>query len=121
MKLLLPIFIFLLLSASCNNGKKVQIPEGILSQDTMVEVITDIHLVQAAQRMSMVIDTADTGTFTTFNYVWKKHHLTEAEYKKNLDFYTHNPAILDSMYEKVLNNLSKQKAVLQGKLNPKKH
>ncbi len=87
----------------------------------MVEVITDVHLIQAAQRMNMIIDSTDTGTVATFNYVWKKHHITESDYKKNLNFYTHNPAILDSIYEKVLNNLSKQKAVLQGKLTPKKH
>jgi hypothetical protein len=121
MKLFLTLFIFCVFGASCDNGNKIKIPKDILCQDTMVEVITDVHLVQAAQRMSMVIDTADTGAFTSFNYVWKKHNLTEAQYKKNLDFYTHNPAILDSIYEKVLNNLSKQKAVLQGKLNPKKH
>lgn len=93
----------------------------MLCEDTMVEVLTDVHLVQAAQRMSMVIDTADTSLAATFNYVWKKHHITEAEYKKNIDFYSHNPGMLDSIYEKVLNNLSKQKAELQGKLTPKKH
>ncbi len=81
----------------------------------MVEVITDVHLVQASQRMGMVIDTADTAAFTSFNYVWKKHRITENDYKKSLDFYTHNPSVLDSIYEKVLNNLSRQKALLMGK------
>ncbi len=81
----------------------------------MVDVLTDVHLVQASQRMSTVLDSADTGTSTSFMYVWKKHHTTEDEYKKCLDFYSHNPAILDSIYEKVLNNLSRQKAMLLGK------
>jgi hypothetical protein len=120
MKLLPSIFIFYLFSASCGNGNKVKIPGGILSRDTMVEVITDVHLVQASQRLNIPIDTADTSTSNTFNYVWKKHHITEADYKKNLDFYSHNPSILDSIYEKVLNNLSQQKAELLGKKTPKK-
>ena len=121
MKRYLPILIFSVIAASCGKGNKLKIPKDVLSPDSMVEVITDVHLVQSSQRMNMVIDSSDTGQFTTFNYVWKKHHITEADYKKNLDFYTHNPAILDSIYEKVLNNLSKQKALLQGKLTPKKH
>ncbi len=85
----------------------------------MVSVLTDVHLVQASQQLYIAIDTADTAAFTSFNYVWKKHHITEAEYKKSLDFYSHNPSILDSIYENVLTNLSKEKAELSGKKNLK--
>lgn len=85
----------------------------------MVNVLTDIHLVKAAQQMGMVIDSTDTSKFASFNYVWKKHHITENEYEKSLDFYTHNPAILDSIYENVLNNFSKQRAELLAKRNLK--
>ncbi len=81
----------------------------------MVEVMTDVHLMQAAQRMGVNMDTTDTATLMSFQYVWKKHHITETDYKRNLDFYTHNPNILDSIYEKVLDTLSKQRAELLGK------
>jgi len=91
----------------------------VICEDTMVDVITDVHLIQTAQRMGLPIDSADTGSLTSFNYVWKKHHITETDYKKSLDFYTHNPAILDSIYENVLNSLSKQKALLLAKQRPK--
>ena len=112
MKLLLSVFVFCLLFISCGNGNKIKIPKDVICQDSMVEVITDVHLVQASQRMGIRMDSTDTGRFTSFNYVWKKHHITEAEYKKSLDFYTHNASILDSIYENVLNNLSRQKAEL---------
>lgn len=87
----------------------------MLCQDTMVEVLTDIHLVKAAKQMNMVMDTADTNKSDPFEYVWKKHHITEDAYNKSLDFYTRNPNVLDSIYENVLNNLSKQKAELLAK------
>lgn len=119
MRLFFPLFIFCLIALSCGNKNKIKIPPDILGQDTMVEVITDVHLVQASQRMGLPIDSADTGAFTSFNYIWKKHRITENEYKKCLDFYTHNPSVLDSIYEKVLNNLSRQKAELMGKKHPK--
>jgi len=82
----------------------------------MVDVLTDVHLVKAAQQMGMSLNPADTSSkVMPFEYIWKKHHITEAEYQKSLDYYTHNPAILDSIYENVLNNLSKQKAELLAK------
>ncbi len=93
----------------------MKVPKDILSPDTMVEVLTDVHLVQASQRMGIAIDTTDTASSASFSYVWKKHRITEDEYNKCLDFYSHNPSLLDSIYEKVLSNLSRQKAELQGR------
>jgi hypothetical protein len=120
MKLVLPLFLFCLLTTSCGNRNKIKIPKDVINQDTMVEVLTDIHLVKASQQLGMVIDTADTAKFTSYNYVWKKHHITEGLYNKSMDFYTHNSSVLDSIYENVLNNLSKQKAVLLAKRRIKK-
>lgn len=88
----------------------------MISRDTMVDVLTDIHLVKASQQLGMAIDPKDTShTGTPFDYVWTKHHITQGEYEKSLDFYTHHPAILDSIYENVLNGLSKQRAELLAK------
>jgi hypothetical protein len=115
MKLLLPIFSICLMVASCSNKNKAITPVGVLGRDTMASVIADVHLVQASQRMGMVLDTTDTCAFTSTEYVWKKHHITEAEYEKSLDYYSHNTGILDSIYEKVLTNLNRQKAELSGK------
>ena len=117
-KLTLLLFIFSIISASCHHSNKLKVPDDILSPDSMADILTDVHLVQASQRLGMVLDTADTAAFTSFNYVWKKHRITESEYKKCLDYYSHNPRILDSIYEKVLNNLSKQKAELLGQKKP---
>jgi hypothetical protein len=115
MRLLLSLFIFCLFATSCSNSKKIKVPAGVLSQDTMVSVLTDIHLVKAAQQLGIAIDTADTDRRVPYEYVWKKHHITEDNYKKSLDFYTHNPNVLDTIYENVLNDLSKQKAELLAK------
>jgi len=119
MKLLLPLFIFFLFSTSCSNSNKVKIPADVLCQDTMVAVIADVHLTQASHQMSVPIDSGDTSTLTSFRYVWKKHHISEAEYNKSLDFYSHHPHVLSQIYEDVLKNLSKEKAELSGKYNSK--
>ena len=115
MKIWLPIFLLSLLIYSCSSNDKVNIPADILPPDTMVQVLTDIHLTQASHQMAIPIDTSDTTALITFNYVWKKHHITDSMYKKNLAFYSIHTRLLDSIYEKVLGNLSRQKAELLGK------
>jgi hypothetical protein len=115
MKLILPVFIFSLLSVSCSNSNKIKIPKDVICQDTMVDILTDIHVVKASQQMGIAIDTADTNKEAMFESIWKKHRITQKEYEKSMDFYTHNSGVLDSMYEKVLNNLSKEKAELLAK------
>jgi hypothetical protein len=115
MRLILSLFIICLFASSCGNKNKIKVPDDILCQDTMIHVLTDIHLEKTAQQLGIVIDSADTDKHVPFEYVWKKHHITEFEYKKSLDFYTHNPNVLDSIYENVLNDLSKQRAQLLAK------
>src|SRR5579862_5118693 len=112
MRLFPAVVIFCLLAVSCANKNKIKVPQDVLCQDTMVGVLTDIHLAKASQQLGIAIDSADTGKHDPFQYVWKKHHITEDDYKKSLDFYAHNPNVLDSIYENVLNDLSKQKAQL---------
>ena len=103
-------------SASCSKKGKVEIPKDVICRDTMVDVLTDIHLVKASQQLGMAINPKDTSHIgTPFDYVWAKHHITQTEYEKSLDFYTHNPGVLDSIYESVLNNLSKERAELLAK------
>lgn len=115
MRIFLSCFIVCLFITSCGNGNKVKIPKDVISSDTMVDVLTDIHLVKAAQQMGMVLNPNDTGKVSAFEYVWQKHHITQEEYQKSLNFYTLHPAVLDSIYENVLNNLNKERAELQAK------
>lgn len=103
------------MGVSCDNANKVKIPAGIMPRDSMASVLTDVHLVKAARQLGLVLDTADSNGTGTFNYVWKKHRITEQQYAKSLDFYTHHPALLDSVYEDALNNLNKERAQLLAK------
>lgn len=116
MRCLLPLIVICVFVVSCGKKNAIKIPQDVICRDTMVDVLTDIHLVKASQQLGMAINPMDTShTGTPFDYVWAKHHITQNEYEKSLDFYTHNPAVLDSIYENVLNNLSKQRAELLAK------
>jgi hypothetical protein len=110
--------LFVLLGfAACKKNKTVKVPEGIVVPDTMAQVLADVHILQASLQMGFGRNPQDSSSKGSFELVWKKHHLSEDEYNKSLKYYIDNPKLLDSVYDKVLNNLSQQKAELMGNKN----
>ena len=99
---------------SCGSGNKVKLPTGIVPPDTMVTIVSDIHIMQATAAMGFSTNNSDTAISQEYKGIWLKHHLTEESYNENIKFYCEHPKLLDSVYEKVLNNLNMQKAKLMG-------
>jgi hypothetical protein len=110
---LLP-FIVIYLSLSCGNKSYVKIPEGVVPPDTMTLILSDIHILQASSQLGYSQNASDTSLQMAYQSIWKKYHLTDSSYNQNMRFYCDHAKLLDSVYEKVLNNLNKQKAELMG-------
>jgi len=100
---------------SCNSSKSFRAPAGIVQPDSMVEVLTDVHIFQATLQLGYFKNDTAGASNKAFESILKKHHLSDEEYNKSLKFYSYNPEIFDDIYEKVLSNLSQQKAELMGK------
>jgi hypothetical protein len=111
---LLLLFTLLYLTA-CNKNKKVKVPEGIIIPDSMIQVLTDVHIAEASAQMGLIQAGKDSLSKEAFDGLYKKHHITEADYHTSLNYYLAHPSLLDSVYDKVLNNLSQQKAEMMGK------
>jgi len=101
--------------ASCHGDNSVRVPAGIISPDSMVQVLTDVHIFQATLQLGYFKSDSVQVTAKAFDDILKKHHLTQGEYSKCLEYYCYHPDLFDDIYEKVLNNISKQKAELLGK------
>jgi hypothetical protein len=111
------IAVIVLLMLSCKSNK-VTIPKGIEPPDTLVNLLTDVHVLQA---MTIVEGTPNLKPNTSddiLTSVCRKHHITVADYKKTLGFYSSHIELLDSVYVRVLDTLSKRKAELRGKTQP---
>lgn len=104
----------LICATSCGRKRVEKIPSGIVVPDTMVKVLVDVHLLQASIQLGIGQDGQDTNTKAAFERIWKKHSMTEDKYNKSIEFYTLHPSVLDSIYDKVINTLSLQKAQLMG-------
>jgi hypothetical protein len=110
---LLP-FVIIYLLISCRGKSYVKIPQGIVTPDTMSVILSDIHILQASAQLGYSQSPNDTSLKMAYESIWKKHHLTDSSYNQSMRFYCDNAKLLDSVYEKVLNNLNRQKAELMG-------
>ncbi len=114
MKRLLFLFFIYTLS-SCQSGGFAHVPAGIIVPDSMVTVLTDVHIFQATLQLGYIREDSARLVAKAFDDVLKKHHLTEDEYSKSIKYYSYHTSLLDGIYEKVLSNISQQKAELLGK------
>jgi len=102
------ILFFLVLTLLCSCGGDNP-PEGILKKEEMINVLTDIHLVDGG--MVMYAQTPDTlYKYGTARYldVFKKDHTDSTQFRKSFKYYTLKPATLNDMYVKILKRLQQK-------------
>ena len=105
------LLLFTILIVSCSGDKKVSIPDSVLPEDKMAEVMVDIHLLEATLNINTFSrDKVSKGTIEPTTDVLKKHSITKKQYDESFTFYTRNPQLLSEVYLMVLNELSKMQA-----------
>lgn len=95
-----------LLSFTACVDKSVDVPEGYISKEKMVDIMVDIHLVEGARSGNLLL--GDTNKLPDYYArIYEKYDLTEAEFKTNFNWYTQHPKELKAVYEEVIVELSK--------------
>lgn len=80
--------------------------EGILSPDSMAMILTDIHLVEGGKvGENMLGDSLRAPHF--FRVVYEKYNINESSFERSFDYYTERPGEMNTIYEVVVENLSK--------------
>lgn len=135
------LFMLVLLISSCgsNEEEKVAImdePEDLIAQDKMVQIMADVHLLEAAlQYRSPRVQSATPFSITpvqqnpqsplpdqkTLPYydIFKKHSVTRDQYERSLQWYMTDAKLYGEMYEEVINELVRRQAVEQSGSVPK--
>ena len=82
------IFIVFCLFFSCGNDKKKQAPTVLLSETEMVDVLTDVQLMESAIAYKKNIN-QPTEYFKTVGYdtVFSHYGITDSIFKENLTYY----------------------------------
>lgn len=98
-KLLIPLFFVLI---SCN--QQVKKPKNLISQENMVEILTDIYLHQQPAYAQLAMD-------GNLNYaeidaqIIKKHNSTIELFKESFEYYVLTPELYTEILLKVRENL----------------
>lgn len=135
------LFMLVLLISSCgsNEEEKVAImdePEDLIAQDKMVQIMADVHLLEAAlQYRSPRVQSATPFSITpvqqnpqsplpdqkTLPYydIFSKHSVTLDQYERSLQWYMTDAKLYGEMYDEVINELVRRQAVEQSGSVPK--
>ena len=101
----------LLIFAACSNR-----PKGVLDQEDMVNLLTDMHKLDGALVESGLMFSNDTTKTKYYNFIFAKYNITKANFDSSLVWYTKNPQEFNNVYNKVLANLTiQEKEVKSGK------
>jgi len=114
-KILFPVFLLSVLTSCYHEVKeKVAIPERLLSEDSLIDVLTEVQLADGAVTYKRISHKkAENEKEKYYAYIYKKYHLTPELLKQNVDYYNSNPDKMIAIYDKVLARLSQ----LEAKIN----
>jgi len=102
-----------LISIACKNSNK-ELPDYVLGREAMIDVITDIHLIEAAlakkqNKGLLAFDLAE----IYYDSLYAKYSISKAEIDSSIAYYSRRPEIFDAIYVKVITNLSKKESEIE--------
>ena len=106
-------FILSLILLSCGNPK-TEIPQDILSKNSFIGLLKDIHLAEAKFELHKTKGMENAKNELAHNYSsnYKKYEITVDDFDKTLDYYAQNPEKLEKIYTRVLEQLTKDRTIL---------
>jgi hypothetical protein len=104
------------ITPSCSNSEKQKfVPETMLSEEEMISIMTDLHLVEAALslRRNRGQSTNDVKDLW-FAQLFEQHKTTATIFEENLSFYNEQPEKMEKILEEVMANLSQMQSELNA-------
>ena len=93
---------------------EVKIPENILTQEKMMPILVDIHVIEGARNGSIMLGDTN-GIEDYYAKLYEKHGVTEDQFKSSFAFYSDNAKFFIPIYEEVLDSLKAHGALLAKK------
>lgn len=101
----------ILLLFSCQDVKVVEKPENLISEDKMVEVLTDLLVINSAKNFNKRF-LEETGIRPN-TYLYEKHEIDSLQLAQSTEYYAKKYDQLDKIYSRVKVNLEKLRADLE--------
>ncbi|MAZ97041.1 MAG: hypothetical protein CMP53_05920 [Flavobacteriales bacterium] len=105
--------IALLFVTSCGENE-TQVPSEVISVEQMIPILVDVHIVEGARNGTLILgDTNDIEDY--YAKIYEKYNISEEKFKRSFSFYNGEPELFIPIYEKVLDSLKANGAVLARK------
>ena len=103
----------LLIITSCGESE-INVPKEVISAEQMIPILVDVHIVEGARNGTLILgDTNDIEDY--YAKIYEKYNITEETFKRSFSFYNSEPDLFIPIYEKVLDSLKENGAVLARK------
>lgn len=91
-------------------GPEEQPPSDLIPRDRFVQVLADVHVIEARISHEMVVDQrTDSPAQRYYDEMYAERAITKEEYEKTYTWYTEHPEMMKALYDEVLQELGRRK------------
>ena len=121
MRRLFVITILLLLLSACGNKSNTFMPERLLTEEEMIDVMTDVQIIEAEINYQKSTDkeqdtiSADYKAMAQSYYrqFFEHYGITDSIFSQNLKYYTERPKTLQRIMDSVVQRLTREQSESQ--------
>ena len=108
------LFLFILISAC--KSELPDVPKDVIAMDQMEVILADMHITDAlAETKAQLGMNEKMLTQEYHEQVFKSHNITREDFLRSYKFYEANPALLNKMYDHILDIMSKREEAVGKK------
>lgn len=97
--------------SSCS--KEFKTPEHVIPCDKMVNIITDIHIIDGLFTVNKVRRKYAKDSIEYYNAIFTNYGYTRSDFDTSINFYSKNIDEYDKIYEEVLNRLNEMETIIK--------
>lgn len=98
----------LLVLCSCGNRTKVKTPEVLLTEEQMIDVLTDSFLIEAElNQMKATGKDIQNLQAAYYEQLFEHYGITDSIFSQNLAYYSYQPPVLERVMDSVTNRFEK--------------
>ena len=118
-RLLLFVFTALLLACGCNNQKKEELPEDVLSREETIDMIVDAWFMESAIH-NVITDgrKLEPTTVTLYKKFYEDHNITREQFIHSIEYYTSENNASENFIRECVQRLEERQEELTGVATP---
>ena len=124
MKRFILLSLFFVLAIACGRKDKGFMPERLLTEQEMIDVMTDVQIIEAdlnyQKAQEREVEPNDTVVVKQKDYVklsreyysqlFEHYGITDSIFAQNIRYYTEHPAVLEKIMDSVMNRLTREQS-----------